>query len=134
MARICREAGSRVHTNMMVRDMDVQAPLADSRRLEVIVDGLPVRGGAQVPHGLHFAPRRRGAADRNGVALQIARRRKEITYPEFFEPGRRAHLVVVAIEVGGRWSEETRGFLSALAIARARREIPLMRKRARPGG
>ena len=43
MARICREAGGRV------RDMDVQAPLAgDSRRLEAVVDGLPVRGGAQV--------------------------------------------------------------------------------------
>ena len=38
--------------------------------------------------------------------------------------------MVAAIEVGGRWSEERRGFLSALAIARARSEIPLMRKRA----
>ena len=44
---------------------------------------------------------------------------KESTYPEFFGPRRRAHLVVVAIEVGGRWSEETWGFLS---------ELPLMRK------
>ena len=49
MTRICREAGGRVRTNMLVRDMDVQAPLVgDSRRLEVVVDGLPVRGGAQV--------------------------------------------------------------------------------------
>ena len=95
MARICREAGGRVRTNMMVRDMDVQAPLAgDCRRLEVVVDGLPVRGGAQVAVDTTLvcalqrdgAPRR-GAAGRNGVALQIARRRKEITYPEFFEPG-----------------------------------------------
>ena len=38
--------------------------------------------------------------------------------------------MVAAIKVGGRWSEETRGFLSALAIARACGEIPLMRKRA----
>ena len=59
------------------------------------------------------------------MALQIARRRKEITYPEFFGPGRRAQLVVVAIEVSDRWSEETRGLLSALAIART-----MMRKRA----
>ena len=36
-----------MRTNMLVRDMDVQAPLVgDSRRLEVVVDGLPVRGGA----------------------------------------------------------------------------------------
>ena len=95
MARICREAGGRVRTNMMVRNMDVQAPLAgDSRRLEVVVDGLPVTSGAQVAVdttlvcALHQdgAPRR-GATDRNGVALQIARRRKEITCPEFFESG-----------------------------------------------
>ena len=47
MARICREAGGRVRTNLMVRDMDVPVPVAvDSRRLEVVVDGLPVRGGA----------------------------------------------------------------------------------------
>ena len=138
MTRICREAGGRVRTNMLVRDMDVQAPLVgDNRRLEVVVDGLPMKSGAQVAVdttlvcALHQdgAPRC-GAADRNGVALQIAQRRKEATYPEFFGPGRRAHLVVAAIEVGGRWSEETRRFLSALAIARARSEIPLMRERA----
>ena len=128
VARICREAGGRVRTNMLVWDMDVQAPLAgDSRRLEVVVDGLPVQVAVDTTlvHALHRdgAPRRE-AADRNGVALQIARRRKEVTNPEFFEPGRRAHLV----EVGGRWSEETREFLSALAIVRARSEILLMRK------
>ena len=56
--------------------------------------------------------------------------RKERTYPELVGPQRRAQLVVVAVEVGGRWSEETRRFLSALAVARARSELPLMRKRA----
>ena len=61
---------------------------------------------------------RRAAAERDGVALQLARRKKESTYPEFFGPRRRAHLVVVAIEVGGQWSEETRRLLNALAIAR----------------
>ena len=40
------------------------------------------------------------------------------------------HLVIMAVEVGGRWSEETRAFVTALAIARARSEIPLMRRRA----
>ena len=32
--------------------------------------------------------------------------------------------MVLAVEVGGRWSDETRGFLSQLAQARAREEIP----------
>ena len=43
---------------------------------------------------------------------------------------RRARLVVLGIEVGGRMSAETRSFLSQLAKARARQEISLMRKRA----
>ena len=138
MARICRETGGRVRTNVMVRDMDVPAPNAhDGRRLEVVVDGLPVRGGTQVAidttlvcplHG-DGVPKRR-AARSDGVALKAARTKEEATFPEFFGRRRRAHLVVLAVEVGGRWSEETRGFLSSLAILRARSELPLMRKRA----
>ena len=41
--------------------------------------------------------------------------------------------MVLVVEVGGRWSGETRGFLSQLARARARAEIPLMRRRAEQG-
>ena len=37
--------------------------------------------------------------------------------------------MVVSIEVDGRRFEETKGFLSVLAIARARNELPQMRKR-----
>ena len=36
--------------------------------------------------------------------LQEARRRKERTYPELNGAGGRARLVVLAAEVGGRWS------------------------------
>ena len=49
LARICREAGGRVTTNVMVRDLDLehlQGP--DGRRLEVVADGLPLFGGAQL--------------------------------------------------------------------------------------
>ena len=43
-ARVCREAGGRVTTNVMVRDLDLSDPqAADGRRLEVVVDGLPRR-------------------------------------------------------------------------------------------
>ena len=45
-------------------------------------------------------------------------------------PRRRARLVVLGIEVGGRMSTEMRSFLTQLAKARARQETPLMRKRA----
>ena len=52
---------------------------------------------------------RRHANQRDGVALQVAKRRKVATYPELVGPGIRAKLVVLAVEVGGRWSDETRG-------------------------
>ena len=43
--------------------------------------------------------------------------RKRPTYPELVGPHSRAKLVVLAVEVGGRKSGETRGFLSELARA-----------------
>ena len=45
----CREAGRRVRTNAFLRDMDLDPinPL-DARRLEVVVDGLPLFGRAQL--------------------------------------------------------------------------------------
>ena len=48
-ARICREAGARVGTNIMVRDMDLlPQDHQDGRRLEVVADGLPLFHGAQL--------------------------------------------------------------------------------------
>ena len=81
-ARVCREAGSRVVTNMFVRDMDLGVPVAgDNRRLEVVVDGLPLHGGVQlaVDTTLVSSVRgsgepRQGAATTDGVALTQARR------------------------------------------------------------
>ena len=129
-ARICREAGGRVAANLFVRNMDLGLPL------EVVVDGLPLYGGAQlaVDTTLVSTPKsdgepRRGAADRDGVALAAARRDKERTYPELVGPGARARLVVLALEVGGRWSEGAKIFVRLLARARARSEPRLMRRR-----
>ena len=51
VARICREAGGRVAANLLVRNMDLGLPRAgDNRCLEVVVDGLPLYGGAQLLH------------------------------------------------------------------------------------
>ena len=48
-ARICREAGGRATTNVLVRNLDLVGPdIADNRRLEVVADGLPLFGGAQL--------------------------------------------------------------------------------------
>ena len=76
-ARVCREAGGRVTTNVMVRDLDLPVLNAtNSRRLEVVVDGLPLFGGSQLAVdttlvcSLHSdGSPHRGAADTDGVVF-----------------------------------------------------------------
>jgi hypothetical protein len=136
-ARICREAGARVSTNVMLRDLNLHLPPTDNRRLEVVANGLPLWQGVQLavdttlvspvsragrpqPH-CHSTP---------GAALARARQRKETTYPELLQthgPGQ-CRLVVLAVEVGGRMSEETTTFLRLLAQARARSAPQLLKK------
>ena len=114
---------------MLVRDMDLGVPAAgDSRRLEVVVDGFPLYEGMRLAIDTTLVSSvrgdgepRRGAADTDGVALLQARKRKENT-PELRGPRARARLVVVALEVGGRWSAEAKSFVGQLAKARARTE------------
>ena len=115
-ARVCRESGARVRTNVFVRDMDLAwHDHADGRRLEVVADGLDTT----MVSPLHTdGSASRGAATKNGEALAHARRRKERTYPELAGEGGRARL-----EVGGRWSDETADFLCQLAWAKVR-EFP----------
>ena len=99
--------------NLFVRIMDLGLPRAgDNRRLEVVVDGLLLFNGRQLAVDTTLVSAlkgsgepRRGAADHDGVALREARRVKERTYPELVAPDARARLVVIALEVGGRWSE-----------------------------
>ena len=122
---------------MLVRDMDLGVPAAgDSRRLEVVVDGLPLYGGMQLAIDTTLVSSvrgdgepRRGAADTDGVALLQARKRKENTYPELRGPRARARLVVVALEVGSRWSAEAKSFVGQLAKARARTEPRVTQRR-----
>ena len=76
-----------------------------------------------------------GARDNDGAALVRARRRKERTYPELVVRRARARLVVLAGEVAGRWSEETRVFIRLLARAHTRNETTLMGGELnKPGG
>ena len=46
-ARVCREGGARVATNVFLRDMNVDVPLTDSRRIEALANGLLLWQGAQ---------------------------------------------------------------------------------------
>ena len=132
-ARVCLEAGGRVRTNAFLRDMDLDPinPL-DARRLEVVVDGLPMFGGSssqstrRCPDGA-AKPR---AATMSGAYLEVARRRKEARYPEFVGNQGRARLVVLAGEVGGRFSSETAQFLQDLTNANVREVPHLLKGRA----
>ena len=102
-------------TNVMVRDLDLAEPnAADTRRLDFVADGLPLFRGTQlaidttIVSTLHA----NGAARRvheDGAALEATRRVSG-------RPGR-ARLVVLGVEVCGRWSLETKSFLSSLARA-----------------
>ena len=96
---------------------------------------LPLFHGAQlaVDTTMVSALRRNGdprprAKRSEGAALTDARRRKEVAYPELVGNAARARLVVLALEVGGRWSDEAWQFTRLLAGARARDEPPLLRR------
>ena len=125
-------------TNLFLRDLDVPVPVTDSRRLEVVCDGLPLFRGAQLaldttlvsPVCSNGEPRGRSAVE-DGAALSSARRRKARTYPELCGPHSRARLVVLAAETGGRWSEEAHRFLSQLAKQRRGQFPHILRGRAR---
>ena len=134
-ARVCREAGARVLQHTFLRDLNLEGISDDDgRHIEVIAAGLPGVGGAQIaldatlvsPVQANGLPRPR-AAFNDGVALQTARELKNSKYPELMR-SRRCRLVVTAMEIGGRWSEEAWLFLALLAEAKARSSPPLLRR------
>ena len=99
------------------------------RVTRMVADGLPLFHGAQlaIDTTLVSPLSRNGAAKRqcagtDGAAMVQARRRKERTYPELAQVHGRARLVVLACEVGGRWSAESLRFLHLVAEAKVRDE------------
>ena len=120
----------------MVRDMHLlPQDHQDGRRLEVVADGLPLFQGAQlaIDNTLVSLVSRGGlphprCVREDGAALIAAQEKKERTLTGQFG---KARLVVLAGEVGGRWSEETQAFLRQLAKAKARSEPVLQQARAR---
>ena len=117
----------------MVRDLDLPGlDVIDGRRSEVVVDGMPLATRCWCVPFTATVPFTIGVADTDSVVFHWARRRGD---PELVGPGSRARLVVLALDVGGRWSAETRTFISQLAKAKARRKPRFLQKRAsRLGG
>ena len=136
LARVCREAGARVRFNVFLRDMNINVAAHDGRRIEVLAQGLPCFGGAQLAIDITVRSAttadgraRPRAALEDGAALEQAREDKERTYPEL-ALSRRCQLVVVALETGGRWSQESVAFLQQLARARAQDAPGYLRRSA----
>ena len=111
--------------DVFLRDLNLGLPITDARRLEVVANGLPSFHGAQVAVDVTLvspiqrdACPRPGAEAEPGLAIAQAEERKRRTYPEFGHQAR-CRLVVLALEVGGRWSTATQAFLRDLARGRA---------------
>ena len=115
--------------NAFLKDMNVNVSAEDSRRIEVLAQDLLCYGGVQLAVDVTLrsvltgeGEAHPGAADCDGAVLAQARHDKERTYPEIATSGR-CKLVVMAIETGGRWSEEA----VKLAHAKARESPSFMR-------
>ena len=105
--------------------MNVCVPANDERRIEVLAQDLPCFGGTQLAVDITLrsvlgssGEPQPDAADVDGAVLLTTRRDKEATYPEL-ATSTRCRLVVVAIETGGRRSEEAVQFIWQLAQAKA---------------
>ena len=119
--------------NVPLKDMNVRVRAGDERGIEVLAHDLPCFGGARLAVDITMrcalstsGEPHPGAADVDGAVLTQARRDKETTYPEHTTSGR-CRLVVVAIETGGRWSNEAADFIKQLAFAKAREVSSSMR-------
>ena len=106
VASVCREAGVRVSTNVLLRELDLLGITAqEQRRIEVIAEGLPAFHRAKLAADLssrsftQMASHRR-CPDESGVALEAAQLRKGANEPVgFWWRGSRQ----VGRSRGGRW-------------------------------
>ena len=121
--------------NVRVGDMNIDVPVSDARRIQVVAN-LPMWHGAQVAIDATIVSpvtrtgSARGADTRPAAAVQDAAKPKLKTYPEL-QGARRAELVVLGIEVGGRFSTEAASFLRLLEPHRAASVVASLRAAVR---
>ena len=106
--------------------MNIDVPVADARRVEVVANGLPSWHGSQLaldativsPVTRSGEAHPRADTQPGWAANNAARRKRRDTYPELTRV-RRCRLVVIGIEIGGRFGGEAATFLRVLARQRA---------------
>ena len=112
--------------NVMLRDTSLPTiQPTDGRQLEIVAAGLSFARGA--PLGcdvtmvspLHATGQPwPNAATRNGVAIARGEKDKQDTYPELVNSPH-CHLVILACETGGRWSQTCLRLIKHLATTKA---------------
>jgi len=111
----------------------------DRRAIEVVAEGLPLYAGAQLaidttltsPLSANGQPRF-GSDEIDGAALKNIRQTKMTTYREVVST-RRCHLLVAAMETGGRCDKQLVHFLRHLAKFKAESAPKLLRRSAEFG-
>ncbi len=123
LRRVLREAGARVVPNMLLREAGVPG-VTDERAIEAVAFGLPLHGGVPIfaditlvsPLKADGSPVRDAATTDAAAASEAEHRKRAVTYPELaISPD--AHLQVLAMEIGGCWSNDAVVFVSSLAWA-----------------
>ena len=139
--RVAREAvgpEGRVIPQQALAATPAAVPSDDQRRLDMVVHGATPRGEALCCDATLVSPLTRQAMPAHqshrtdGAALNAARRRKELWYPELLGPGPQ-RLLVLACEVGGRWHRDCEALLRLLVHTRAPRAPPAVRASAASG-
>ena len=136
--RVCREAvgadGRVVPQQWLAATTAPGVNAEDRRRLDFVLYGATLVHALCADATLVSPLARDGrpvarAADVNGAAIQAARRRKQARFPELSSGGPH-RLLVLACEVGGRWSDERVDLIRNLTAVRARRTAPAIRAAA----
>jgi len=119
---------------MRLRDAGVPG-VTDDRALEAVAFGLPLRSVPVFADITLVSPLQadsrpaHGADTEDGAAAAEAENRKRRRYPELVTSAD-AHFQVVALETGGRWSQESAKFFFELAWAKAASAPALLRASA----
>ena len=114
--------------------MGLETPVTDDRAVELVArdlplyHGLPLACDATLASPLHAnGTARPGADEHAGTAIAASEDAKAVKYPELCN-SQRVRLMVLASEVGGRWSDTSLDFVRRLAAAKAAGAPPPLRE------
>ena len=134
--RVLREAGATTHFQKLLRETTLPTDPLDGRRIDILATGLTVMHGRPLfcdatvrsPLRADGCPHGR-AADEDGFVLHRALVDKLSAYGDV-AGCQSAELLVLAVEVGGRWNDTAITLVDVLAWAKVSDSPPLLRRSA----